>query len=246
MICRRDGCEPCDSAERRRSDSAQCGRRCSRIASVAVIERRDRAEPTSRSTTTTTTPHRPGHAAPPSLVRAGRRHRASSRSRGSADRGRPSRIVQVAVTGLSLVITTVVMMNVVHFNPINASADLDLRPDDADRRRHGRPRVGSGLPPRPPAAELPAVGLEHGLVRRHARLPLLHGGPGAGDRRPRHGLRLRRGVQAGRDLRAGEPAAVLLGVRPPGPLPLPDAGAVRLRRACASPSTRASASTAAT
>ena len=105
-----------------------------------------------------------------------------------------------------------------------------LRSDHADRRRHGRPRLGPGLPPRPPAAELPAVGLEHGLVRRDARLPVLHGRAGAGDRRPRHRLRLRRGVQARRDLRPGQPAVLLLGVRPPGPLPLPDAGALRLRR----------------
>ena len=34
------------------------------------------------------------------------------------------RVVRVAVTTLSLVITTVVMMNVVHFNPINPGADL--------------------------------------------------------------------------------------------------------------------------
>ena len=34
------------------------------------------------------------------------------------------RIVRFVVTALSLVITTVVMMNVVHFNPINMSADL--------------------------------------------------------------------------------------------------------------------------
>ena len=34
--------------------------------------------------------------------------------------------------------------------------------------------------------QLPAQRLEHGLVRRHAGLPLLHGGAGAGDRRPRH------------------------------------------------------------
>ncbi|MGH9272349.1 MAG: hypothetical protein ACRDZ2_13865, partial [Ilumatobacteraceae bacterium] len=36
----------------------------------------------------------------------------------------PSRIVQVTITTLTLFITTVIMMNVVHFNPINASADL--------------------------------------------------------------------------------------------------------------------------
>jgi len=35
-----------------------------------------------------------------------------------------SRIIQVTVTALTLFITTVIMMNVVHFNPINASADL--------------------------------------------------------------------------------------------------------------------------
>src|SRR5829696_137844 len=36
----------------------------------------------------------------------------------------PSRIIKVTVTGLTLFITTVVMLNVVHLNPINGSADL--------------------------------------------------------------------------------------------------------------------------
>jgi hypothetical protein len=40
----------------------------------------------------------------------------------------PSRIIQVTVTSLTLFITTVIMMNVVHFNPINASADLIFDP----------------------------------------------------------------------------------------------------------------------
>ena len=44
-------------------------------------------------------------------------------------------------------------------------------------------------------------------------------------------LPVRRGVQARRRLRARPAAVLLLGVRPAGPLPLPDAGAVRLRRA---------------
>ena len=79
------------------------------------------------------------------------------------------------------------------------------------------------------------IGLEHGLVRRHAGLPLLHGRPGAGDRRPRHDPALRRGVQARRRLRARHAAVLLLGVRPAGPLPLPDARAVRLRRAVLRP-----------
>ena len=79
--------------------------------------------------------------------------------------------------------------------------------------------------------QLAAQRVEHGLVRRHAGVPLLHGGPGAGDRRPRRRPAVRRGVQAGRRLRARHAAVLLLGVRPAGPLPLPDARAVRLRRA---------------
>ena len=55
----------------------------------------------------------------------------------------------------------------------------------ARRRRHGRPRVGPGLPPRPPAARVAPLGLDARLVRRLPRLPVLHGGPVAPDRRPR-------------------------------------------------------------
>ena len=111
----------------------------------------------------------------------------------------------------------------------------DLRRRHADRRRHGLARLGAGLPARPPAAELPAQRVEHGLVRRAARLPLLHGHPGAGDRRPRHVPALRRGLQARRHLRPRHAAVHVLGVRPAGPLPLPVAGAVRLRRAVLRP-----------
>ena len=53
------------------------------------------------------------------------------------------------------------------------------------RRRHGRPRVGPRLPARPPAHRGAALGLDARLVRRLPRLPVLHGGPVAADRRPR-------------------------------------------------------------
>ena len=105
-----------------------------------------------------------------------------------------------------------------------------LRPHHADRWRHGRPRVGSGLPPRPLAAPLPAVRLEHGLVRRDAGVPLLHGRARPGDRGLRHDPAVRRGLQADRRLRARDAAVLLLGLRSVGPLPLPDPRAVRLRR----------------
>ena len=80
-----------------------------------------------------------------------------------------SRTVRFAVTAVTLIVTTVVMMNVVHLNPLNMQLGPDLRRQHADRRRHGRPRLGPGVPARQPAAQLAAVGLEHGLVRRHAR-----------------------------------------------------------------------------
>ncbi len=49
------------------------------------------------------------------------------------------RIIQVAVTAFSLVVTTVIMMNVTHFNPLNASADLifdDNTPTGGDMGAH--------------------------------------------------------------------------------------------------------------
>ncbi len=50
-----------------------------------------------------------------------------------------SRVVQVAVTALTLLITTVIMMNVVHFNPLNMKADLvfdDTTPTGGDMGAH--------------------------------------------------------------------------------------------------------------
>jgi hypothetical protein len=49
------------------------------------------------------------------------------------------RIVRVAVTAFSLVVTTVIMMNVVHFNPLDANADLifdDNTPTGGDMGAH--------------------------------------------------------------------------------------------------------------
>ena len=91
---------------------------------------------------------------------------------------------------------------------------------------------GPRVPARPPVAERPAQRLVDGLVRRPARLPLLHADPRADDRGPRRVAvhPVRRGVQVRRHPRSGHAAVLLLGVRPPGPLPLPDAGAVRVRR----------------
>ena len=63
--------------------------------------------------------------------------------------------------------------------------DLLLREHHAGRRRHGRPRVGPRLPPRPPAAPRPARGLDARLVRRLPRVPVLHGAPVAADRAAR-------------------------------------------------------------
>ena len=112
------------------------------------------------------------------------------------------RIVQVLVTSAILVTTTVIVMMVVHLNPLSPGSDLVFDRHHADRWRHGRPRLGAGVPARPPPAELPALGLDDGLVRRAPAVPLLHGDPGAGDRGARRRAALRRGVQAGRRSRA--------------------------------------------
>ncbi len=100
----------------------------------------------------------------------------------------------------------------------------------AGRGRHGGPRVGAGLPPRPPAARGPTQRLGPGLVRRLPRLPVLHGGPEPGDRRPRRGPALRRGLQARLRVGRAGPAGRRLGLRPPGPGAVPGAGAARRGR----------------
>ena len=85
------------------------------------------------------------------------------------------------------------------------------------RWRHGGPRVGPGLPARPPAAVGSAERLDARLVRRVPRLHLLHGDPVAGDRRAqlRHPLRHR--LQAGGHQRGALAAGGRLGVRPAQP-----------------------------
>ena len=55
---------------------------------------------------------------------------------------------------------------------------------------------GPGVPPRPPAAVVPAQRLDDGLVRGHAGVPLLHGAAGAGDRARQRRAALRRGDEA--------------------------------------------------
>ena len=53
--------------------------------------------------------------------------------------------------------------------PVLAGARPRVRQHHADRRRHRRPRLGPGVPARPPAPVVAAERLEHGLVRGHAR-----------------------------------------------------------------------------
>ncbi len=113
--------------------------------------------------------------------------------------------------------------------PVLARARPRVRPDDADGRRHGGARVGPRLPARPPAPELPTVRLDHGLVRRPAALPVLHGDPGAGDRGARCAAAVRRGVQADRRRRVGAVPDRLLDVRPARQLPPSDPRALRHR-----------------
>ena len=88
-----------------------------------------------------------------------------------------------------------------------------------------------GVPPRPSPPELPAVRLDHGLVRRPAAVPVLHGDPGAGDRRPRRDPAVRRRLQARRGERARAVPARLLDVRSARQLPPSDPRTVRHRRA---------------
>ena len=72
----------------------------------------------------------------------------------------------------------------------------DLRQHHADRGRHGRPRLGARRSCATTSCPTSSSRVEHGLVRRAAAVPLLHGDPGAGDRRARRRPALRRRVQA--------------------------------------------------
>ena len=123
-------------------------------------------------------------------------------------------------------------MNVVHLNPLNPGADLIFDRHDADRRRHGRPRVGPGVPARQPAVAPPArrAGAWTGTpaCRSTASTWWCRRWPSS----PSTSL-LPYGVAFKLVAVSGlvGPAVLLLGVRAAGPLPLPDAGAVRLRRA---------------
>ena len=121
-----------------------------------------------------------------------------------------------------------------------------VRRHDADRRRHGCPRVGARVPPRLLPPELPAVRLEHGLVRRAAALPLLHGDSGARHRRPRRGPAVRGRLQARGGVGARALPARLLGVRPARRVPPSRSPSCSRSPGCASCSTRATRSTAAT
>ncbi len=99
------------------------------------------------------------------------------------------RIVQVVFTVFSLAVTTAIMMNVVHLNPLSSTRDLvfdDTTPTGGDFGAHvwGPAFLRDYLLP-----VVAAQRVEHGLVRGHARLPLLHGGAGAARRRPRHRAR---------------------------------------------------------
>ena len=105
-----------------------------------------------------------------------------------------------------------------------------LHRHDADRRRHGRPRLGARIPARQLPPQLPAVGMEHGLVRGSPPVPLLHGRARARDRRARRGAALRHRVQDHCDRGRGHVPARLLGVRTARQLPPSDPRTVRLRR----------------
>ncbi len=89
------------------------------------------------------------------------------------------RVVRVIVTALSLIVTTVIMFNVVHLNPLRlvfgGEGDLvfdDTTPTGGDFGAHvwGPAYLRDEL-----LRFVPPQRLDDGLVRRHARLPLLHG-----------------------------------------------------------------------
>ena len=97
-----------------------------------------------------------------------------------------------------------VVVGCVLFAFLNLHPDQILEQRGAVRRRHGRARVGACVPARPPAHRRADLGLDARLVRRLPRVPVLHGGPVAADRRARrrplrrlaHAAAARRGRRA--------------------------------------------------
>ena len=224
---------PCVEAHRRR-------RRRSLTRRAPDVTTRRRAastadgEPPPRTSPTPTATRRRRRRRPPT-ARRGRRGPGGASCAGPCAgprrRGRPSASCAFTVTTLTLVITTVVMMNVVHLNPLNPGSDLifdHTTPTGGDMGAHvwGPAFLRDNL--------LPHFQLSGWSMDWYAGLPVYRFYmvvPAlvivALDVAPP----VRRGVQARRRLRARDAAVVLLGVRSPGPLPLPDARAVRLRRA---------------
>ena len=155
----------------------------------------------------------------------------AARRSGPSGRGRPTASCEVTVTALTLVITTVVMMNVVHLNPLNPGADLvfdQTTPTGGDMGAHvwGPAYLRDHL--------LPHFQLSGWSMDWYAGMPIYRFYmvvPALAIVALDTIAPVRRGVQARRRLRARDAAVLLLGVRPAGPLPLPDARAVRVRRA---------------
>ena len=100
----------------------------------------------------------------------------------------------------------------------------------ARRRRHGRPRLGPGLPAGPHPPPLLALGLVARLVRRLPDVPVLHGAPGAGGGGARRHPPVRGGAEAGERHRHPVAAGLRLAVRQAGRSPVPGPAAVLDRR----------------
>ncbi len=110
------------------------------------------------------------------------------------------------------------------------AARPDLGRQHSRGRRHGRPRVGSGLPPRRAVATRPPLGMDARLVRGLPRLPVLHGGAVAADRVPRPLPAVRGGVQGRRRGRTAGHAGRLCDLRLVGRVQAPHPGPLRSGR----------------
>ena len=169
----------------------------------------------------------------------------AARRSGRSGRGRPTASSATSVTVFSLVVTTVIMMNVVHLNPFPGK-DLvfdDTTPTGGDFGAHvwGPAYLRDHL--------LPSFRLNGWTMDWYAGMPAYRFYmvlPALAIVPVNIDPAVRRGDEAGQRPRPDHAAGVLLGVRPARQLPLADARAVRVRRVWRSRSTRASASTAAT
>ena len=151
-----------------------------------------------------------------------------------------TRIVQVVFTVFSLAVTTAVMMNVVHLNPLSSTRDLvfdDTTPTGGDMGAHvwGPAFLRDHL--------LPSFQLNGWSIDWYAGMPMYRFYmvvPALLIVALDIVLAVRRRLQGRRRPRVGHAPGALLGIRPPRSVPVPDARAVRVRRSGVRCSTRAS------